>query len=917
MNEQEAKIIGSVGAETSDRFPIRPAYGANGREVVACANYVALNFQPKHAIQYYTISVEPADEAVGRKLERIVKLFILLSLGQRSVAQNTEWVVRYHKEHETAPAHNAPSFTVTLTWHRSLEISDLNRYLGSNDPLETYTSKHFMTQALNILLKDRAKNDTNLTTVGPNKIFVLPQSRDNPHPDLGSGLVALKGCYTSARFGTGRLLLNANIVHGAFYRPIKLDELIKAFQLGGRRDLADLEKFLRMLRVTYECSKRTRTISGLASPNDAGQPSSGQRRLGTDANDTTFQWTRPGGASSRISVADFFLQSKKINLASKNLPVVNVGIPSKPIYVPPELCTVVGGQPARVKLDADQTAKMILAAVRRPGPNAKDIARFLLPCTVQGAASKLGDFNTSIGTELLSVKSRLLDAPEVLYSNNQRVQPNQARWNLVQRCHFCVPSKEKWVAAIAVSHQKAENPFNRDDKWGELTTLLSRTTEKHGMRIRLLPLVQRKVTNLLPEVVIIVFPEKAPAQVYNAIKRVGELRMGALTLCLDGKKLDGSRSPPGGSLSPSYITNVVLKLNLKLRGTNHRVKFDAGLTAKLELDKTMFVGIDVTHPPPDAQRKPPKAKQAGPDEKAAKTETTQPVPDSQPNKPKPDEPLGPPSIAAMVANVDSNLGQWPAVLRRQAGSRQEMVSCLKEMLQVCLLNWKKKDPGRPYPKNIVVYRDGVSEGQYSQVMDIEFPQLQAACEGRYGPREMPRFTIIVVGKRHHTRFYPGRSKAEDRDRNGNCRPGTIVDRGITEARTWDFFLQPHTALCGTARPAHYVVLHDEIFRRTFDKQSAANKLELLTLGLCYTYGRTLGGVSLCTPAYYADKACDRARAYVNDFAIPPTPQTTPAQTSLPGNVPASQQQAPAQPAVPANKAGVNLNTRVLDTMFYI
>jgi Piwi domain len=53
---------------------------------------------------------------------------------------------------------------------------------------------------------------------------------------------------------------------------------------------------------------------------------------------------------------------------------------------------------------------------------------------------------------------------------------------------------------------------------------------------------------------------------------------------------------------------------------------------------------------------------------------------------------------------------------------------------------------KPYPENILVYRDGVSEGEYNRVIEQELPKLRAACE-------FPAFTIVIVVKRHHTRFY--------------------------------------------------------------------------------------------------------------------------------------------------------------------
>src|SRR5690349_20749659 len=76
---------------------------------------------------------------------------------------------------------------------------------------------------------------------------------------------------------------------------------------------------------------------------------------------------------------------------------------------------------------------------------------------------------------------------------------------------------------------------------------------------------------------------------------------------------------------------------------------------------------------------------------------------------------------------------------------------------------------------------------------------------------LPNFTIVIVGKRHNTRFYP--TKKEDADSSShNPQNGTVVDRGITQAALWEFYLQAHTAIKGTARPAHYVVVYDEIFQ---------------------------------------------------------------------------------------------------------
>lgn len=131
----------------------------------------------------------------------------------------------------------------------------------------------------------------------------------------------------------------------------------------------------------------------------------------------------------------------------------------------------------------------------------------------------------------------------------------------------------------------------------------------------------------------------------------------------------------------------------------------------------MVIGIDVTHPPPGAE--------------------------------------GAPSVAAVVASCDKYLSQWPADLRINE-SRQEMVGMLQEMLTTRLEHFKKVND-QQLPKNLLIYRDGVGVGQYQIVLDEELPRLRDACRRVYGKDYVegvyPQISLIVVGKRHHTRFY--------------------------------------------------------------------------------------------------------------------------------------------------------------------
>jgi hypothetical protein len=181
---------------------------------------------------------------------------------------------------------------------------------------------------------------------------------------------------------------------------------------------------------------------------------------------------------------------------------------------------------------------------------------------------------------------------------------------------------------------------------------------------------------------------------------------------------------------------------------------------------------------------------------------------------------------------------------------------VKERLEV----WRKYNKGA-LPKKILLYRDGVSEGQYTLVLNQELPHFEAAFNDLYGKKtNWPKMAIIVVGKRHHTRFYA--TSEEDADYNPqrqrgsmNTKPGTVVDRGITGTTYHEFYMQAHQGLQGTARPGHYIVIKDDI---GFN----ANSLEQVTHSLCYLFGRAPKAVSYVPPAYYADILATRGRAYL-------------------------------------------------------
>jgi eukaryotic translation initiation factor 2C len=117
--------------------------------------------------------------------------------------------------------------------------------------------------------------------------------------------------------------------------------------------------------------------------------------------------------------------------------------------------------------------------------------------------------------------------------------------------------------------------------------------------------------------------------------------------------------------------------------------------------------------------------------------------------------------------------------------------------------------------------------------------------------EMPKFTVVIAGKRHHIRFFPDAGKG---DRNGNPLPGTLVESGCTHPFEFDFYLCSHVAIKGTARPIHYQCILNE-------GEWQVAELQQFIFEHAYQYVRSTTPVSLHPAVYYAHLAADRARAH--------------------------------------------------------
>jgi eukaryotic translation initiation factor 2C len=127
----------------------------------------------------------------------------------------------------------------------------------------------------------------------------------------------------------------------------------------------------------------------------------------------------------------------------------------------------------------------------------------------------------------------------------------------------------------------------------------------------------------------------------------------------------------------------------------------------------------------------------------------------------------------------------------------------------------------------------------------------------------PKITMLVVGKRHHTRLFP--VNPGDADRSGNCPAGTVVDNVVTHPVEADFFLLSHGGLLGTSRPAHYNPVYDtNNFTYVQSRMCSGSSLissrvlrpddiQALTFALCHNYARATRSVSIPAPVYCSSR----------------------------------------------------------------
>ncbi|KAJ3309017.1 hypothetical protein HDU76_003748, partial [Blyttiomyces sp. JEL0837] len=625
------------------------------------------------------------------------------------------------------------------------------------------------------------------------------------------GIEIWNGFHQSIRAGEGRLLVNLDTAATAFHAALPLVDY--AAQFFKKQHPADIKTFDKVM-----IHKLSRALRGVKVTLNHRQPQRPKKTISkfsdTSADRTMF--IKDDGTSQ--SVADYFAVTYNRRLNFPWFPCVVVNQGGVDLFFPMEVCTIIEGQRVMRKLDGDQTTAMIDFTKKRPSDRRNKITNFRNDLSRPNPY--LDAFGIQISRDMATLDARLLPPPNVHYSPESKdpvvrsSQNENGSWNLIKRKVAVGRKLLSWGVVVFGSENQV---IDQNGVKGFIKTFVE-VGEASGMFVGMRdpPIMYSKgvdVENDLkvavgnvarktlesgfgldqgnivrPQLLVCVLPDKG-VQLYGEIKRVTDTVIGMPSQCVQTKQIQKDNK--------QYCANVWLKVNVKLGGINTYLG-----TEQLPFLKdcpTIIIGIDVTHP--------------GAGENS-------------------------PSIAAAVGTMDAQCARYSASIRSQP-ARIEVVQDLKGMI-IELIN-TFRETNNSLPSRILIYRDGVSDGQIAKVKTEELESVFLACrEIRRGYR--PDVTVLIVQKRHHVRFFP--LSRDDESRSGNVRPGTVVDSDVTHPS--NFGLQ------GTSRPTHYLVIHDE-------NRFTADSLQKLTYHLCYLYCRATCSVSVCPPAYYADLVAARAR----------------------------------------------------------
>ncbi|KAK0227666.1 argonaute-like protein [Armillaria fumosa] len=822
----------------------RPSYGKEGRLIKVFANVCDASV-PEGMIYQYDVQIYVGDDDKEKTLnmsfnrslfDKMQNLFqdvftpCAVYDGKKIAFASHELDLgasdkrQFDLMMDNGPERPPKRFIVCLTKASVVNLEVLQRFTKGLQSYDNEVQKALT--ALNVVIRMAPS----LKYPSRGRSFYMHEAKS-----IGLGLSVCQGYFQSVRPAVDRLLINVDITAGIMYKdgplvPLCLEYLglhpNQAYQLDPEQGLPvyeriRLQRFLSGMKVVPVLA-----VSGARGRK--GKPVLVKRL--TDKNASTLTFTPHGGGAATTVAAYFQRQHQPLQYPH----VMCVETPSG-AFIPLEKCEVPFGQHVKKDIPSEAVAAIVAFSTKPPMEQLAVIKKGV-ELLQYNQSEYVKAFGLNIKSDSLpsKINARVLSAPKLQFGGKTTLIPSFRLWNMMDKQVYKAASIKEWmvISYASVSQQNIKKMVAEMIKGCRSVGIAVEVTDplikfENGLSENISQQLAaaggqyRAKHKCLPGLIVVILPDYGNSHMYTEIKHFGQFKAGVATQCLKvGKCIDAKMQ---------YWANVALKINPKLGGTN---VVPAGESSKALSDPqnaTIVMGADVMHPSSGSVA---------------------------------------PSYAALVSSIDK-LGTNYIARSSMQTSRQEMISDLKNMAKEGIQAYIKKRSevekiANAKPKCLIFFRDGVSEGEFEQVLEKELPLLKAACQ-EAGIN--PRITFIIVIKRHHIRLFSENPK--DIDQNSkNLIAGTVVDQDITSPVLFDWYLQSHGGIKGTSRSSHYTVLHDE-------SNFTPDALQSLAFLLCHTFARATKSVSIPAPVYYAHLVCGKAKQHYD----PSQPAVSDAETS--------------------------------------
>nr|XP_009512092.1 PREDICTED: piwi-like protein 1 isoform X2 [Phalacrocorax carbo] len=511
--------------------------------------------------------------------------------------------------------------------------------------------------------------------------------------------------------------------------------------------------------------------------------------------DANPQCTFRKSDGSEISYVDYYKRQYNQEITDLNQPVLVSQSQRKrgnmmpgPVVLIPELCFLTG-LTEKMRNDFNMMKDLAIHTRLPPEQRQREIRRLVDYIQKDDNVQKeLRDWGLSFDSNLLSFTGRVVQGEKILQSGNMfDYNPQFADWSKETRGAplICAKPLDNWLLVYTRRNYDIANTLLQN---------LFKVTPSMGIRMNkatmievddrteaYLRVLQQSITPDTNIVVCVLSSSRKDK--YDAIKKYLCTDCPIPSQCVIARTL----SKPQTAMA--IATKIALQMNCKMGGELWSVE--------IPLKQVMVVGIDCYH----------------------------------------DTLSGKQSIAGFVASLNQTMTRWFSRCAVQ-GRGQELVDGLKACLQTALRDWFKWN--KYLPSRIIVYRDGVGDGQLNTLVNYEVPQF-LDCLKSVGKDYNPRLTVIVVKKRVNTRFF-----AQSGGALKNPPPGTVVDVEVTRPEWYDFFIVSQAVRNGCVAPTHYNVIYDT-------SKLKPDHVQRLTYKLCHMYYNWSGVIRVPAPCQYAHK----------------------------------------------------------------